>query len=109
MEPVCTGSFLFYDLYALVSAIITPVSVSPVILAFETVMVEFPSAKIAPVPAFETAVIVFIVIPVAIVAMPGRISIISITRIVPLKINRHMNLRFSGSSNKATGDDHHYN
>jgi hypothetical protein len=79
------------------------------LFAFETVTVELSSTEIGPVPAFEAAVIVFVVNTVAVVAMPGRIGIIGITRIVPFKVDGNLNLRFGRSSNKATRDDHHYN
>jgi hypothetical protein len=83
--------------------------VFPMLFAFETVMVELPSAEIRPVPTFEAAVIVFVVNAVAIVAMPGRVGIISITRIVSFEVDGYLNLRFGRSSHKATGDHHHYN
>jgi hypothetical protein len=83
--------------------------VFPVPFAFETVMVELSSTKIGPVPTFEATVIVFVVNAVAIVALPGRIGIIGITRIVPFKVDGYLNLRFGRSSHKATGYHHHYN
>ena len=54
----------------------------PVVFAFEAVVIEM-----APVPevgfmiAIEPVVIVFIIVPVAIVPMPGRIRIVSIAGI----------------------------
>jgi hypothetical protein len=66
--------------------------VSPVLFAFETVMVELSSTEIGPVPTFEAAVVVFVVNAVAIVAMPGRIGIIGITRVFSFKVDGYLNL-----------------
>jgi hypothetical protein len=58
----------------------------PVMFPFETIMVEFPATEVSAMVSFETAMIVFIVYPVAIVAVPFRIAIVGVTRIVSFKV-----------------------
>lgn len=78
----------------------------PVILALETIMVEPAVAEVGMMFPLEASMIVRIVGVVAIVAMPCRVRVISITRIVSFKVDAYMNLGAGRLNGKRTGYDH---
>ena len=76
------------------------------IFTFETFMVEAPSGKIIPVFSFESGLIVGIVSLVAIVPVPGGISVVGISRVMFfIEIHVYVDLGIRGISDKTSCDD----
>jgi len=77
----------------------------PMVLAFETFVVEFTATEVGATFPFESMMIVFVVGPVMIMAMPSGISIIGVTRIVSFKVDAYTNLGAGRLNGKRTGED----
>ena len=78
----------------------------PVVLTFEAIMVELAAMKISMVFSFETVVIVFIINVVVIMAVPGGIRIVGVSRIgVFVDAYLHMYLGAGGIHRQGTHDD----
>jgi hypothetical protein len=77
----------------------------PVILAFETVMVEPAIAEVGTMFPLEACMIVRIVGVITIVAMPGGIAIVGVTGIISFKVDAYMNLGAGRLNGERTGYD----
>ena len=76
------------------------------IFTLKTVMVEASSGKINPVFSFESGLIMGIVSTVTIMAVPGRIGIIGISRVMSfIEAYAHVDLGISRIDGKAPGYD----
>ena len=78
----------------------------PVVLAFETFVVESPATEVGAMFPLEAIVIVRIVDAIAIVSMPGGITIVGITGVVSFKVDAYMHLGAGRLNGERTGDDH---
>jgi len=83
-----------------------------VMFAFETRMVEPSSAKISPMFSFKGGTVMFVIEAITVMAVPGRIGIISVSGIFPFiyygcsDTNVHMHLGGSRIHCQAPGYDH---
>jgi hypothetical protein len=78
----------------------------PVVLAFVPIMVELTATEVSAMFSFEAMMIVFVVYPVPVVAMPFGVSIVGITRVASFKVDTYMHLGAGRLNGHGTGDDH---
>jgi len=77
----------------------------PMIFTFETVMVEAASVEIGSVASFEPRLIMSVISLVAIMSVPCRIGIISISRVRRFKVYIDVDLGGSRINGKTSGHD----
>ena len=78
----------------------------PMIFPLKTIVVEAPSGEISPVFSFESDLIMGIVSLVMIVPVPGRVSVIGISRVMSfVKIHVHVDLGIGRICGKASCND----
>jgi hypothetical protein len=78
----------------------------PVVLPFVTIVVELTAAEVGSMFSFEAMMIVFVVDPVPVVAMPFGISIVGIARVASFKVDTYMHLGAGRLNGHGAGDDH---
>ena len=77
----------------------------PMIFTFKTVMVEVASVEISSVTSFEPGLIMSVISLVAIMSVPCRIGVISISRVSRFKVYIDVDLGGGRINGKTSGHD----
>ena len=77
----------------------------PMIFTFKTVMVEVASVEIGSVTSFEPGLIMSVISLVAIMSVPCRIGVISISRVSRFKVYIDVDLGGGRINGKTSGHD----